>query len=260
MSPATARPRTLSIIVPAYNESRSLEGVVSNIKAASDSLDGFEILLVDDGSADDTGFVADELAREHPEVTVIHHPRNRGFAAAYGSGLARARLAYVTFLPGDNEVSLGSITNIFSAVGTADIVVPYHATPWNRALYRRFLTWVCVSEINLLFGWRLKYTQGNAVYPTELARMLPITTRHFFFITEMLVHALVAGYSFVHVPLTHQERTYGRSKAVSMDNIINAEATMLRLWWNVRVQGQRAVPRAASASGSSLMTPEGAGR
>ncbi|MBV9545792.1 MAG: hypothetical protein JOY61_15585 [Chloroflexi bacterium] len=58
----------------------------------------------------------------------------------------------------------------------------------------------------------------------------------------MLVHALVAGYSYVHVPLTHQERTYGRSKALSMTNIVNAEATMLRLWWNIRVLGRRALP------------------
>jgi dolichol-phosphate mannosyltransferase len=253
-----ARPRTLSVIVPAYNESHAIEGVVANIEAAAPALDDVEIVIVDDGSTDDTGQIADMLARDHAEVTVIHHPRNRGFAAAYGSGLARARMEYVTFLPGDNEVALGSITNIFNAVGTADIVVPYHATPWNRTWYRRFLTWVCVTEINLFFGWHVKYTQGNAVYPTELARILPITSPHFFFITEMLVHALVAGYSYVHVPLTHQERTYGRSKALSLKNIANAEMTMLRLWWNVRVHGRRVVPQAAA--GHTLMTPEGAGR
>ncbi|MDQ6670577.1 MAG: glycosyltransferase family 2 protein [Chloroflexota bacterium] len=240
--------RTLSVIVPAYNESHSIEGVVANIKAAAARLDGLEILIVDDGSTDDTGQIADELAAKHAEVSVIHHPRNRGFAAAYGSGLARARLRYVTFLPGDNEVALGSITNIFSAVGTADLVVPYHATPWNRTWYRRILTWICVTEINVLFGWHVKYTQGNAVYPTELARVLPITTGQFFFITEMLVHALVAGYSFVHVPLTHQERTYGRSKALSVSNIASAEATMLRLWWNVRVHGRRVVPKVGAES------------
>jgi dolichol-phosphate mannosyltransferase len=250
------RPRRLSIIVPAYNESRSIEGVVENIKAASANLDDFEILIVDDGSTDDTGKIADELAQKHPEVSVVHHPRNRGFAAAYGSGMARARLDYVTFLPGDNEVSLGSITNIFKAVGTADLVVPYHSTPWNRTWYRRILTWVCVTEINLLFGWHVKYTQGNAVYPTELARILPITTGQFFFITEMLVHALVAGYTFVHVPLTHQERTYGRSKAMSLSNIASAEATMLRLWWNVRVHGQRVVPQVGAEA--ALMTREAA--
>jgi dolichol-phosphate mannosyltransferase len=251
------RPRTLSIIVPAYNESRSIEGVVANIKAAGTSLDDFEILIVDDGSTDDTGQIADALAAKYAEVSVIHHPRNRGFAATYGSGLARARLEYVTFLPGDNEVALGSITNIFNAVGTADLVVPYHSTPWNRAWHRRVLTWVCVTEINVLFGWHVKYTQGNAVYPTELARRLPITTRHFFFITEMLVHALVAGYTFVHVPLTHQERTYGRSKAMSLANMASAEATMLRLWWHVRVHGLRVVPKVGAEA--TLMTREAAG-
>ncbi|MBV9543562.1 MAG: glycosyltransferase family 2 protein, partial [Chloroflexi bacterium] len=138
---APARSRSLSIIVPAYNESRAIEGVVANIESAASTLEAHEVVIVDDGSTDDTGRVADELARTHANVKVVHHPRNRGFAAAYGSGLAQARLAYVTFLPGDNEVALGSISNIFNAVGSADVIVPYHATPWNRTWYRRFLTW-----------------------------------------------------------------------------------------------------------------------
>src|SRR6185503_5684129 len=102
---------------------------------------------------------------------------------------------------------------IFEAVGKADLVVPYHATPWKRTLLRRTLTWTCTTELNILFGWHLPYYQGPVVYPTELARRLPRKTRGFFFATEMLVNAMATGGSWIPVGLVHQERAYGRSKA-----------------------------------------------
>ncbi|MBI2756461.1 MAG: glycosyltransferase family 2 protein [Chloroflexi bacterium] len=244
--------RALSVVVPAYNEGDNLAGAVSTILEAGRILDEIEVLLVNDGSADHTGAVADRLAGEHPNVTAIHHPRNLGFAAAYHSGLTRATLPYFTFLPGDNEVAPESVRAIFDAIGQADLVVPYHGTPWRRAWHRRILTAVSVGEINLLFGWRMRYFQGPTVYSTDLARRLPVTTGQFFFVTEMLVHALRAGYSYVQVPLTHQERAYGRSKAVAVSNIINAEKTIFHLWWNIRVQGYRAVPRVGSSAALEL--------
>ena len=82
---------------------------------------------------------------------------------------------------------------IFDQVGKADIVIPYHGTPWNRTWQRRILTWICTTQLNVLFSHHLKYFQGPAVYPTYLARVLPINTSGFFFATEMLVNALTDG-------------------------------------------------------------------
>ena len=224
--------------------------------AAAADLDEYEVLVVDDGSSDDTGTIVDRLARELPGVRAIHHEINRGFAATYATGLAHARLPYYTFVPGDNEVALDSIRDIFACVGNAEIVIPYHGTPWTREWHRRILTWVCTNEINVLMGHRLRYYQGPAVYPTALARALPVTTGGFFFATEMLVHALAAGYSWVEVPLTHQERKYGETKAVGWSTILGAELTILRLWWNVRVL-RRGVPgRVPVALGTEVDTAE----
>jgi glycosyltransferase involved in cell wall biosynthesis len=231
--------RTISVIIPAYNEARNLEAAVNTVIEAAGTFDDFEVLIVNDGSTDDTGEVAERLAAADPRLRVVHHGSNQGFAAAYGSGLARARMQYVTFAPGDNEIVGASLAEIFDAVGKADLVVPYHGTPWKRAFYRRILTWTCVTQINAFFGWHLHYFQGPTVYPTDVARVLPRTTRGFFFITEMLVYALAAGYTAVEVPLIHQERAYGRSNAVGLSKIVDAERTILHLWWQIRLLGRR---------------------
>lgn len=243
-SAAMTLQRTLSVVVPAYNEARNLEGAVRDVVSAAAGFEDFELLIVDDGSTDGTGEVAERLAREIPQVTAIHHPRNLGFAAAYRTALARARTSYFTFVPGDHEVATESVRDIFAAVGSADLVIPYHATPWKRAWHRRLLTWICSTQLNWLFGWRLHYYQGPTVYPTALARTLPATVSGFFFVTEMLVAAVHAGYSWVEVGLRHQERAYGSSKAVALSNMVNAQRTILRLWWDIRVRSRRGIPRA----------------
>ena len=143
-------------------------------------------------------------------------------------------MPFFTFVPGDREVSRESIARILAAIGSADIVVPYHANPRARPWHRRCVTWASTRLINLLFGLTLRYYQGPCVYPTALARSLPTTTTGLFSLAEMLIQAVLAGHSVVEVGLIHQERASGRSTAVSLRNILTALATLLRLWWAVR--------------------------
>jgi glycosyltransferase involved in cell wall biosynthesis len=247
------RPRTISVFIPAYNESLNVSGAVLDVIEACRDFDDYEVLIVNDGSSDSTGEIIDQLAREHERVRAIHHPQNRGFGAAYGTALNEAHMEYFTFVPGDHEVAPESVIAIFGQVGKADIVVPYHGTPWKRPLLRRALTWISTTQVNLLFGWRLKYYQGPAVYPTPLARQLPRTVQGFYFATEMLVHALNAGYTYVEVGLRHQERSYGRSKAVAWSNAFNAQMTILRLWWEIRIKRRSNVPRAVDAEPATVL-------
>jgi dolichol-phosphate mannosyltransferase len=240
----SARRRTISVLIPAYNEAQNLEGSVWDALAACCDFEDYEILIVNDGSTDGTGALAEQLATPLDHVRVIHHAKNRGFGAAYSTALAEARMSYFTFVPGDHEIAPESVKRIFGEVGTTDMVVPFHATPWKRPFVRRALTWISTTQVNLLFGWNLKYYQGPVVYPTKLARSLPRTTPGFYFATEMLAHALDAGYSYVEIGLTHHERTYGRSKAVAWSNAASAQWTIFKLWWHIRVRHQNDVPRA----------------
>ena len=232
--------------MPAFNEAGHLEGAIADIaSAAQAALDDYEILLVDDGSTDGTGPLADRLAKQRPKLRVIHQPTNRGIAAGYERALEVARFEYFGFLPGDREIEPTAIKNILAAVGTAEIVAPYHGNPKARQAYRRVLTLVSTTLVNRLFGLRLRYFQGPCVYPTPLARALPKTAGGFYFLTQMLVHALCAGHTYVEVPLTHQDRAHGRSKAVSWRNIMRALRTIAVTWWAIRIR--RVTPREGSA-------------
>ena len=233
----------VSIIVPGMNEEGNIEGAIRSVMTAASGLEQYEIIVVDDGSTDDMKRVVEETIASidkrqtdgSPLVRLICHPKNRGLRAAYETGLAEARMAYTTWVPGDNEMALESVTRILNTIGQADLVIPYHGTPWLRPWFRRLLTWGSTTQMNVLFLHRLHYYQGPVVYPTALARSLPRTIPGFFCMAEMLLHALEAGYSYVQVPLTHQERAYGNSKAVGVDKIWDAQIAIIHFWWRIKI-------------------------
>ncbi|MGH7402570.1 MAG: glycosyltransferase family 2 protein [Candidatus Rokuibacteriota bacterium] len=237
--------RRVSVFLPAYNEEANLERSVADIVwAAGQVLSEYEILIINDGSTDGTGALADRLARENPRVRAIQQPRNMGIAAAYERALDEAKLDHFSFLAADGEIARESVRDILGAVGRADIVAPYHQNPRARQLHRRVLTWVSTALVNLLFAQRMHYYQGPCIYPVGLARALPKAAGGFYFLTEMLIHALQAGYTYVEVGLTHVDRTHGRSKAVSVKNILKALRAIAQTWWAIHVDGRSVARRA----------------
>lgn len=229
--------RRISVFLPAYNEEGNLERSVADIVWAAERVtSAYEILIINDGSTDRTGELAERLSRENPRIRAVHQPQSMGIAPAYQRALDEAKLDHFSFLAADGEIARDSVRDIFAAVGRADIVAPYHQNPRARQLHRRFLTWASTELVNVLFGLRMHYYQGPCIYPVALARSLPKTAGGFYFLTQMLIHALHAGYSYVEVGLTHVDRTHGRSKAVSIKNILKALRAIGQTWWTIHVR------------------------
>src|SRR5437762_2555978 len=78
----------ISVFFPVYNDERTVRVVAEKaLKLINEEAAGGEVIIIDDGSPDRSGAIADELAQEHPEIRVIHHPRNLGYGAAIRAGL-----------------------------------------------------------------------------------------------------------------------------------------------------------------------------
>jgi len=231
----------LSVVIPARNEEGNLKGCVETVLEALDGvIDDFEIIIVNDGSTDGTGALAERLVAELRGVRVVHNAQGLGFARAYRHGAGLASKTYVALIPGDNEIQPVSMRAIFEAVGTADIVVPFTANQESRPWLRRLLSRTFTGTVNILFGYDLRYYQGPCVYPAGVLRTLRVTTSGFVFLTEMLVRALAAGYRPVEVPMYIQPRQSGSSSAVSLRNVVTALKPVARLVWDV---GARRRPR-----------------
>jgi glycosyltransferase involved in cell wall biosynthesis len=111
----------LSVFFPAYNDAPSLPGLIDNaFEVLQSHVDDFEVIVVNDGSPDDTGKVLSRLCHQYgPRMRVITHPENRGYGGALRSGFADARKDWVFYTDGDVNTTLAKCQSFWSASGPA---------------------------------------------------------------------------------------------------------------------------------------------
>lgn len=248
-----AIPRALTVLVPALNEERNLGPTVERLsRALSITIEDFEIIIVNDGSSDLTGEVADKLAATDSRIKVIHNPAPSGLGHAYLQGIDAATKDYFVYIPGDNTWPYRSFVELFGNLGKADVITSYSTNPGVRPPGRRLVSRAYTLTLNTFFGYRLHYFNGLTIYPTAFLRTKPISTYGFGFQAEVLLKALDHGFSYIEVALPIDERTAGASKAVTVRNITSVATTILRLYWSRRILRKDIIPKAANHE--NLMT------
>jgi len=221
---------TITFIVPALNEEQVITATVDEIIQVSQGrFSEYEMLLINDGSADATGELMQDLARRYHHVRVINNDGNIGLGACYRLGCLLARYEYVMLLCGDGGMPASSLPAIFDKIGAADIVIPYCENLRQiKTSGRYFLSRGYTLLLNLLFGLRLHYYNGLPVHRLELVRSVGNESEGFGFQAEILVKLLMAGCSYVEVGVDGAERT-NRSSALRMKNLVNVSRTIVNL-------------------------------
>lgn len=224
----------ISFVVPALNEQSVITIAITELLAvAQDHFAEFEIILVDDGSTDGTGRVMDSFASTHQCISVLHNETNRGLGAAYKRGVDAARYEHVMLVCGDGALPNPSLAVIFGAIGKADIVVPYHPNLKEIKTPMRFLISRCYTFImNLLFGHKLHYFNGQSIHRTDLVRQIGLTSTGFAFQAEIIIKLLKAGCSYVEVAVPTIDQT-DNSSALNLRNMVDVIKTLIRLFYGV---------------------------
>lgn len=226
--------KTLTIIIPAYNEAANIAATVSEILwAIGDSFEDYELLIINDGSKDDTARIIDGLAADNPHVKAIHNGHNIGFGATYRRGVERASMNYVGIIPGDNEITGQSIKAILDLVGCADIVSPFTMNMEVRPYSRRVVSRLYTLIMNMLFTCELQYFNGPAIHRREILQAIPINTSGFAFQSTLLVRLIRSGHSFIEVGMYLRPRMGGRSTALKLKNVISVCLAIARLFKTV---------------------------
>src|SRR2546428_2865251 len=125
--PPAGTPAGLSVFFPAYNDSGTIASmVIRAVKTASELTPDFEIIVVDDGSADGTADIADELARTYPRVRAVHHPINRDYGAALQTGFRSATKDLIFYTDGDAQYDPAELAVLWAAMtDTTDMINGY---------------------------------------------------------------------------------------------------------------------------------------
>ena len=226
---------SVSIVVLAFNESLGLITTVESIhQALDDKFPEYEIIIVNDGSEDDTGQIAEEITNTDSRVKVVHNQQNMGCGFTFMRGVEEASYNYVWLIPGDGEITRDSIKTIADHIGTADMVIPYVLNSGIRPLSRRIISLGYTTILNILFWKRLHYYNGPCVIKTQPAKKAPrINSRGFAFMAPILLKLIKQNYSYIEVGIELQPRRYGRPSVNSLLNIFSALKTMTWFFWSV---------------------------
>ena len=226
---------SISMVLPAYNEADNIEPMVAEATPALESVtDDYEIVVVDDGSADDTAGVARRVMQEYPRVRLIEHPVNKGFGAAVFSGFTSAEKDWIFYTDADRQFVLSELEQFVPFMDDADLIAGYRAPrrdPFMRLVYGRGWSALCT----LLFGYTVRDVDcGFKLLRREIIQNLApqIASRGATFSIEWLVRAKRAGYRFAELPVTHRPRVAGSQTGATINVITRA----FRELWRVRVQ------------------------
>lgn len=230
--------KKLTIVVPAYNEERSLEKTVSVVySCAASFLRAFEVIIVDDGSSDRTGEIADALARRFsPAVKAVHFQENQGVGAAYREGLRMARYPYLTLVPGDNAFDKSGIERLFSRVGTCDLIISYRTNPEARTTLRRWLSVLATLLMRGLTGRRIKDAHSLYVFPVELARKIDVPAGYSYHL-ESLCRLLFMAESYIEVPVELNLKRDQNSGVMKPRTLVTLAGAVLKLY-ALRITGR----------------------
>jgi len=235
---------SISVIVPALNEAPHLADTVSELlRAAARHFEEHEIIIVDDGSTDETGRIADRLAAAHPTVRAIHHEKPASLGAVFKEGLGLARMHYVTLVNGKNDTTADRISAVWALKGQADMIVPYSEDASYRPMSRRVVSCLFTRLLNLLFGLRLKYYNHFVLHRRALVRTLRVRTDSYAFQAEILVKLIRMGHSYLEV--AHDDHTAGEgaTKAFRPANLIGVLKFLFWIVYDVHFSGRCRGPK-----------------
>jgi glycosyltransferase involved in cell wall biosynthesis len=221
--------RALTIIVPAYNEAQRLHVTLDGVlAAASTALDRYEVIIVNDGSSDDTAAIADGLAASHPHVSAIHHPVNRGVGAAYRSGLQAASYPFISLVPGDNAFQPACLADFFALVGRADVIISYRQNVSARSTVRLGLS--IIFSTLLRFATRLPIRDGHSLYiwPVDLARKISVPDNYRYHMTTLAALLRMVG-TYAETPVQLTPNPDASSRVFRPRVVLGSGLTMLKI-------------------------------
>ena len=229
-SPARESVSSLSVFFPCFNEQDNLRGLVDK---AVDILSGlqidYEIIIVNDGSRDQTASIADELAREHPVVRVIHHETNQGYGAALQSGFRAAKKELVFYTDGDGQFDLAEMPPLLDLIKDCDIVSCYRLNRQDP-LVRKVNGWCWTKLVCLLFGLRLRDIDcAFKLYRRTIFDQMPLCSTGALIDTEVLARASLKGCTILQAGVHHYPRRSGRQTGANLRVVMRAFVELFRL-------------------------------
>ena len=231
---------SLSVFFPLFNEEGNVQRQVENtLKVLEDlKLKDYEIILINDGSTDNTAKVVDSLASANKKIRAIHHKQNLGYGEALKSGFYNAKYDTIVYTDGDRQFDFSEVTKFLDKIKDYDLLIGYRIKrqdPIFRILFKKGWT----LSLFLMYGLTLKDVDcGFKMIKRQVLEKIPKleSQRGAMINAEIAIKAKKYGFEVGEVGVNHYPRLSGKPTGASLQVIIRSFFDLFRLWWKLKDQ------------------------
>ncbi len=225
----------VSVFLPCHNEEGNIERVATALEAELPRItQQHEIVVVDDGSCDRTGEIADRLAATHPRLKVVHHAVNRGYGAAVISGIRACTQPWIVLCDGDGQFEVSDIARLAAKVPEYDVVVG-HRTHRADPLMRRVNGKAWTMLMRLLLGIRISDIDcGLKLFRREMLEGVDLQAKGAMISAELMAQLAGRGAKICEVEVRHLPRVAGEQSGASFKVIARAFRELFLLHGRLR--------------------------
>jgi glycosyltransferase involved in cell wall biosynthesis len=224
----------LTVFFPAYNDGGTIASlVIAAVKVASTITPDYEVIVVNDGSTDDSAKILDELGHIYPDhLRVVHHEKNRGYGGALRTGFASATKEFIFYTDGDAQYDPTEMTLLWNRM--TDDVDWVNGWKISRAdpLHRIVIGRIYHHLVRMLFGLRVRDVDCDfRLMRRRIFDVVRLEKDSGVICLEMMKKFQDAGFRVAETPVHHYHRAHGHSQFFNFRRVFQTAIDVWKLWW-----------------------------
>ena len=232
------KPVSISVFFPCYNEQDNVTATVKSAVDVLQSIDAdYEIIVVDDGSKDDTKKIADQLSQENNRIKVVSHPVNQGYGAALQSGFKAAAKELIFYTDGDGQFDIKEMLPLLDLIKECDIVSCYRINRQDSFI-RKLNAWCWTRLGCFLFNMKVRDVDcAFKLYKRQIFDNIKMSSTGALIDTEIIAKAIRKGYKITQKGVHHYPRTAGQQTGANIKVILRAFKELFKLRRQIKNEG-----------------------
>ena len=221
---------SLSIIIPAYNDEVTISQVIKEALDTAKSVSNkFQILILDDGSKDETGETIKKLAQEHKNLKVIQHVKNFGFGQTLKTLFLNKDYEVNLLIPGDGQIRPREIFKMWPYLKKYDFILGRRRIRKDN-LKRKIGSYVYNTLVSIISKRRITDVNSIVLYKTRIFNNINLESKSALIHAELLIKANKKGYKLCEIPIEHFPRTSGRGSGGKLTIIVSTAVELIKKW------------------------------
>lgn len=228
----TSEKPSIAIFFPVYCDEATVERVaMKSLKVLSELASQYKVIIVDDGSPDRSGEIADSLAKKYPNIISVHHEKNRGYGSALQTGFKYSLdYEWICFTDGDDQYDVNELYHLSKLFHHYDLIVTFRYSKI-YGTFRILMSFIYNFIIRWLFKSNLRdHNCGLKVIRSSVIRDIELISGSAFIGAEIIIKTMVKGYPIGEAGIKTYPRTFGTSNVVALRSIINSIKDMVRVY------------------------------